>query len=124
MFADKGIYPYLLSFYAQIYILSILYYKLGNLMKKGLILISCYLVLGLTTAGMAGQIDSYIDQIQSDIVAGQSASKKIPLKDARLVPVPIPIINPSIGAGLAAALFYTCTRRKAKIRTLRRPQRE
>ena len=85
---------------------SILYYKLGNLVKKGLILISCYLVLGLTTAGMAGQIDSYIDQIQSDIEAGQSASEKISRKDARLVPVPIPIVNPSIGVGLAAALLY------------------
>jgi len=65
--------------------------------KKGLLLISCYLVLGLTTAGMAGQIDSQIDQIQSEIEAGQVASKKILQKDARLVPVPIPIANPTLG---------------------------
>ena len=75
-------------------------------MKKGLILISCYLVLGLTTAGMAGQIDSQIDQIQSDIEAELGVSRKIFRKDARLVPVPIPIANPTIGAGLATALLY------------------
>ena len=75
-------------------------------MKKGLILISCCLLLGLTTAGVAGQIDSQIDQIQSEIEAGQGASRKIFRKDARLVPVPIPIANPTIGVGLAAALLY------------------
>jgi len=74
--------------------------------KKGLILISCYLVLGLTTAGMAGQIDSQIDQIQSEIKAGQGASREIFRRDARLVPVPIPIANPTIGVGLTAALLY------------------
>jgi len=60
----------------------------------------------MTTAGMAGEIDNQIDQIQSDIVEGQSASKSIFRKDARLVPVPIPIVNPTIGVGLAAALIY------------------
>lgn len=75
-------------------------------MKKELILISCYLVFGLTTAAWAGKIDDQIDKIESDIEAGQSVTKKAFRKDARLVPVPIPIANPTIGVGLAGSLLY------------------
>jgi len=55
---------------------------------------------------MAGEIDSQVDELQTDIESGRSASRKLFGKDARLVPVPIPISNPTIGTGLAVALIY------------------
>jgi hypothetical protein len=75
-------------------------------MRNGSLIICFYLLFGLTAASWSGQIDSQVDQIESDIEAGRNASQKIFKKDARLVPVPIPIANPTIGAGLAVALLY------------------
>lgn len=75
-------------------------------MKKEWIIVSCFLVLGLTSVGVAGQIDSQVDEIQSKIEAGQGVSRKFLPKKGRLVPVPIPIANPTLGAGLAAGLLY------------------
>ena len=60
----------------------------------------------LATLGMAGEIDSQIEGIQSDTERLQSASKKVVGKDSRLVLVPIPISNPTIGTGLAAVILY------------------
>ena len=75
-------------------------------MHRGLIFIGFSLLLLLATPGMAGEIDSQVEGIQSDTQRLQSASKEVVGKDSRLVPVPIPISNPTIGTGLAAAILY------------------
>ncbi len=75
-------------------------------MLKRFILVGICLFFSSATNAVAGQIDSQIDQIQSDIEAGKNISRKILPKDDRLVPVPIPIANPTIGVGLAAGLLY------------------
>jgi len=75
-------------------------------MYKGLTFIGFSLFLFLATPGMAGEIDSQVEGIQSDAERLQSAPKKVVGKDSRLVPGPIPISNPTIGTGLAAAILY------------------
>ena len=61
---------------------------------------------------MAGEIVSQIDEIQSDTEEMKSASEKVLGEDSRIVPIPIPIANPTIGAGLAAALLYLHPKKK------------
>jgi len=78
----------------------------GELLVKIFFLIGFCFLFGLATTGMAGEIDGQADQLQTDINLGRSASEKLFGKDARLVPVPIPISNPTIGTGLAVALLY------------------
>jgi len=54
----------------------------------------------------AGDLDTQIEQFQSDIKASKDVSKKVLKKERRLVPVAVPISNPTIGQGLAGALLY------------------
>jgi hypothetical protein len=56
--------------------------------------------------GIASEIDSQIDTLQNDISRTERASRKLFSKDSRLVPIPIPISNPTIGTGLALSLMY------------------
>jgi hypothetical protein len=55
---------------------------------------------------LAGEIVSQVDELQSDTEDVKSASEKVLGEDSRIVPIPIPISNPTIGTGLAAALLY------------------
>ena len=50
--------------------------------------------------------ENQIAEIQSDTTSFQSLSKKIIKEEPRLVPVGIPVSNPTIGQGLAAAILY------------------
>ncbi len=61
-------------------------------------LIGFCIILGLTAAGTASEIDSQVAEIQNDIEGGQKSSRKLFGfgKDARLVPIPIPISDPTI----------------------------
>jgi hypothetical protein len=82
------------------------YFNFGGLLKRALFLMGFCIILGSKPAGAAGEIESQVDEVQTDIEAVKSASKKLFGKDARLVPIPIPISNPTIGTGLALTLLY------------------
>ena len=77
-------------------------------------LITGYILLVLPTLGNAGEIDSQIDKLQIDIKSSEGASRKILGKDTRLVPIPIPISNPTLGTGLGIALMYTHPQKSEK----------
>lgn len=75
-------------------------------MNRIFVFIAVCCLLGSTTIAAAGEIDAQVDEIQNDIEAGKSAPRKRFGKDARLVPIPIPVSNPTIGTGLTLALVY------------------
>jgi len=67
---------------------------------------SVLILLFLTTTVLAGELENQVAEIQSNTRSTQSVSKKIIKKESRFVPVGIPISNPTIGQGLAAAILY------------------
>jgi len=67
---------------------------------------SILILLFLSTAVLAGELENKIEEIQFNTTSTRSVSKKIIKKESRLVPVAIPISNPTIGEGLAAAMLY------------------
>ncbi len=74
--------------------------------KKLLVFFLCVIIVYVTTAASAGVIDSQTEEVLSKVEGAKDAPKKVLGKDSRIVPVPIPISNPTIGTGLAAALLY------------------
>jgi len=78
----------------------------GLIVPKKEIFKSIFILLFLSTTVFAGELENQIEEIQSNTTSFQSVSKKIIKKEARLVPVGIPISNPTIGQGLAAAILY------------------
>lgn len=76
-----------------------------QLQRKWLFITGCVLLMW-STLGIAGEIDSQINKLQTDIERSRGVSRKVFGKNARFVPIPIPISNPSIGTGLAVALLY------------------
>ncbi len=71
-----------------------------------MILKSILVLLFLSTTVFAGELENKIEEIQFNTTSTRSVSKKIIKKESRLVPVAIPISNPTIGQGLAAAILY------------------
>ena len=67
---------------------------------------SIIILLYLSTTVLAGELENQISEIQSHTISAQSVSKKIIKKESRFVPVVIPISNPKIGQGFAAAILY------------------
>jgi len=70
------------------------------------ILKSILILLFLSTTVFAGELENKIEEIQFNTTSTRSVSKKIIKKESRVVPVGIPISNPTIGQGLAAAILY------------------
>jgi len=56
--------------------------------------------------GFCGGIDSQLDGLRTDVENSRPSSRKVLGNDSRLVPIPLPISNPTIGTGLAAGLVY------------------
>ena len=67
---------------------------------------SILILLFLSTTVLAGELEKQITEIQTNAISIQSVAKKIIKKESRFVPVGIPISNPTIGQGLAAAILY------------------
>lgn len=67
---------------------------------------STLILLFLSTTVLAGELENQIEEIESNAISTQSVSKKIIKKESRLVPVGIPIANPTVGEGLAAGILY------------------
>jgi len=70
------------------------------------ILKSILILLFVSTTVFAGELENKIEEIQFNTTSTRSVSKKIIKKESRVVPVGIPISNPTIGQGLAAAILY------------------
>ncbi len=67
---------------------------------------SILILLFLSTTVLAGELEKQITEIQTNAISIQSVAKKIIKKESRFVPVGIPVSNPTIGLGLAAAIVY------------------
>lgn len=57
-------------------------------------------------ATRAGGVEEQINEINRQAVASRGASEKLLGKKARLVPIALPVSNPTIGTGLAGGLLY------------------
>ena len=55
---------------------------------------------------ISAELVDEIHGVRKDSEGSQGLPRKLLKTDARFVPVPIPISNPTIGSGLAAALLY------------------
>ena len=69
-------------------------------------LISICVILCTANNVLSAEINHQADNFAADSEETKDASLKVLKKDSRIVPIPIPIANPTIGTGLAGALLY------------------
>jgi hypothetical protein len=82
------------------------FYKLNLSFRPTVLSYIVILVFILSKLAMAGEFENQIEEIQSNTGAASETTKKILKKESRIVPVPIPISNPTLGVGLAGAILY------------------
>ncbi len=80
--------------------------KDDHFMLKRMFLISICTILFSAKIVSAAEIKDQVENITTDAEGLKDASSKVLKKDSRIVPVPIPIANPTIGTGLAVGLLY------------------
>jgi hypothetical protein len=71
-----------------------------------MLLLSIFIILFSVNNVSAAEINNQVEDFAADSEDMQNASLKVLKKDSRIIPVPIPIANPTIGTGLAGALLY------------------
>lgn len=71
-------------------------------------LVRVFLCVLLSMAGVlsAAEIKNQVESLQTESNGLKEVSSAVLKKDSRLVPVPIPVVNPTLGTGLAGALLY------------------
>ena len=82
------------------------FYKLNLSFRPTVLSYIVILVFILSKLAMAKEFENQIEEIQSNTGAASETTKKILKKESRIVPVPIPISNPTLGVGLAGAILY------------------